>query len=285
MTTDIAQVQNQVQTLWAPLFQAELRAKLLLGSAINMNYSSELKAKGQVVRVSQIKKATGQTRTVGVDADAFESEQLQTAYVDVTANKRFVAAFEFTDLVDLQSQIGDQNSEIRKALLYGMSKQVNSYLYSLVNPSTSAPDHLLSGNAAFSKQLLIDIRQLAGESHWADEDKYLFLSPDYFADLLADTTLTNVNDFAPGQDAPVIGGKNIMKRYGFNIVEDDSLAATYGLAFHKDFLLMVAQTQPTFLVSSLHSQKKFGYVISVDMIGGAALGVEGNIKHVKIYNT
>jgi hypothetical protein len=45
----------------------------------------------------------------------------------------------------------------------------------------------------------------------------------------------------------------------------------------------VMQTEPTFKISDLHSQKKRGYLISVDLVFGAGLGVEGSVKH--IYNT
>jgi hypothetical protein len=39
------------------------------------------------------------------------------------------------------------------------------------------------------------------------------------------------------------------------------------------------QLQPTIKVSDLHANKKFGYVISADVIFGAALGIAGSKKH------
>jgi len=48
---------------------------------------------------------------------------------------------------------------------------------------------------------------------------------------------------------------------------------------------MVTQTQVQIKLSDLHSQKKFGVLMSVDIIFGAKLGIEGNKKHIKVYNT
>ena len=71
--------------------------------------------------------------------DAFNTEALSTSYVDIVANKRAVSAMEFEDLVDLQSQLGDEKSEIRSSLVAAVAEQINDYLYTLVSPSAAAP--------------------------------------------------------------------------------------------------------------------------------------------------
>jgi len=45
---------------------------------------------------------------------------------------------------------------------------------------------------------------------------------------------------------------------------------------------LVMQTEPTFKVSDLHSNKKFAFVISVDFVFGARLGIDGDKKHIRI---
>jgi hypothetical protein len=50
-------------------------------------------------------------------------------------------------------------------------------------------------------------------------------------------------------------------------------------------MVLCMQKQSTFKLSDLHSQKKFGYLLSVDMILGAKLGIDGNKKVIKIYNS
>lgn len=222
-------------------------------------------------------------KTVGVDADTFESEQMSTTRIAIQANKRAVASFEVEDLVDLQSQIGAQESEIRASLMFAVEKQINDYLYTLVNPSTATPDHLISGVTDFNAAQLSALRVLAGQAKWNKmKPWYILCDPVYHGDLLNATTLTS-SDYVAG-DAPVVAGEMGLKRFGFNIFEDNSRSADYALAFHPDFMHLVMQTEAQFKISDLHSQKKFGYLISVDMIFGAALGVDGDVKHIKVFN-
>lgn len=289
--TTLAEVNAQIQKFWAPTFVDQLKETTLLPSLVNKDYEGQIRKGGDTVRVSMINRPTAELRTIGVDANTFNPGTLTTSYVDVKADKRIVASFEFEDLVDLQSQIGDQNSKIRQVLIEACEIQLNNHLYSLVAPSASNPDHILSGVTDFNATALLNCRKLAAQSKWP-MDWYLLSDPSYYNDLLNATTLTS-NDWTGG-DAPVVGGKIGTKRFGFNIFEDNSagltnyLGGTTGvdcaLAFHPDFMLLAMQSMPNFKVSDLHSQKKFGYVISVDFFVGAKLGLEGNVKHIWTYN-
>jgi hypothetical protein len=279
--SDLAQVNEQIQKFWAPMFMKELRESLLLGGLVNKDYSGQIKNQGDTVKISQINAPVGQLKTVGTDADSFDSQLLSTTQVSISADKRAVAAFEFTDLIDLQSQIGAEQSAIRDSLNFAVAQQINDYLYSLVNPSTSAPDHLLSGVATFDAAQLLVVRKLAAQAKWMKEGGWwLMLDPVYMNDLLNAQTMTS-KDYIEGQ-SPVVAGQIANQRFGFNILEDNSLGANYGLAFHPDFMHLVMQTQPTFKISDMHSQKKFSYVMSVDCVFGAKLGIAGNVKHIKI---
>jgi len=279
----MTEVTNQVQKYWAPLFSKELRASLLLGSLVDKKYQGDLKAMGDTVRVSQVNAPTGQLLTVGTDADSFDSEAISTSYVDVTANKRAVAAYEFHDLAQLMSQI-DNNPEVMEALKYSVAKQVNTYLYSLVSPSTSSPDHSIASVTDFNASQLAACRTLAAQAKWADAPGwYALLDPQYYSDLLSATTMASTDYGAT--DAPLVGGKIALKRLGFNVFEDNSRSADYGLLFHPDFMHMVSMSEVQIKISDLHSQKKFGVLMSVDWVFGAKLGINGNVKHIKVYNT
>lgn len=279
MVTQLAEVQAQVQEFWSDLFMEELRASLLLGSLVNKDYTGEIKAMGNKVNVSMIRKPQGQTRTVGTDADSFETSLLDTVDVEVTANKRFVAGFDLVDLVQLQSQIGNKDSKIREALLYSVQEQINDYLYSLVAPSSS-PNHVITGVTTFAKAQVLQARTLAAGSKWAkDPNKFILCSPNHYADLLNETTFTS-SDYVAPEEKLIVGGQPAMRRFGFNIFEDDSRSGDTSLAFHPDFLLWVMQKAPTFQISNKHAMKQFGYVLSVDILGGAGLGIEGDVKHI-----
>lgn len=277
--TDVNAVSNQVQKFWSPLFSKELRESLLLGTLVNKDYEGEIKEQGDTVYVSQINAPVGQLKTVGADADTFDSEQLSLSRISVTANKRAVASFEIADLATLQSQIGAQDSEIRQALLFAVGQQINDYLYTKVNPSTSAPDHLLNSVGNMDAAQLAAIRLLAAQAKW-DKTKgwYALLDPSYYSDVLNASTLTS-SDYVNGEPA-VVSGQVVNKRFGFNILEDNSRGTDKGLFFHPDFLHLVMQQQARFKVSDLHPTKKFGYVISVDIVFGAELGISGANKHI-----
>lgn len=280
-STLLSDVTNQVNKYWAPIFMKELRQRLLLGALVNKDYSGEIKQLGDRVRVSQINAPTGELRTAGTDADSFNSQLLSTSYVDVTANKRAVASFEMEDLVMLQSQIGNQDSEIRASMMYAVEQQINEYLKSLVSPSTSAPDHLINSVTDFNASQLSAARILAGQAKW-DTSKgwFCLVDPSYHGDLLNAQTLTS-GDYV-GNDLPVIGGQIAQKRFGFNILEDNSFSTDRALLFHPDFMHLVMQQEARFKISDMHGQGKFMFKMSVDVVFGAALGIQGANKHIVV---
>jgi len=283
--TTLAEVQDQIEKFWSPLFTKTLRESLLMGSLVNRDYEGQIKELGDQVRVSQIVDATGELRTVGGtgsdDANAFETESLQTVKVDIKADKRAVAAYEFAELVELQSQIGAEKSAIRESLMFAVEKQINTYLYSLVSPSTSSPDHTIGSVADFNATQLLNCRKLAAQAKWRkDKGWFALLDPSYYNDILNATTMTS-SDYV-GDDQPVVGGQVAKQRFGFNILEDNSRPEDTAVLFHPDFMHLVMQSQARFKVSDQHANKKFGYIVSVDLIFGAKLGIDGAKKHIKV---
>lgn len=276
--TNVAAVSEQVQKFWAPMFMDELRATQVLSTLVNKDYDGEIKDEGDTVYVSQINAPQGENRTVGTDAEAFATEQMSTTRVSVVANKRAVAAFEFTDLAKLQSQIKSKDSDIRKALVYSVGAQINRYLYSLVAPSSSSPDHILNSVSTFDGSALLNVRKLGSTAKWNKAKPWItVMDPVYYNHILAATPMVS-SDYV--NDAPTIGGQVVTKRYGFDLIEDNSLASSQALSFHPDFLLLCAQTSVNFKVSDLHPNKKFGFVISADIVYGASLGITGSKKHI-----
>lgn len=283
-TTTLLEVQNQIQKYWSPVFTKQLRESLILGSLVNKQYEGAIAQQGDTVYVSQVNAPTGQLLTVGVDADSFASEAISTTRISIQANKRAVASYKFQDLVSLQSQISQDNPEVMESLRFAIAKQMNDYLYSLVAASSSSPDHVVSGVSDFNASQLSAARILAAQAKWRMEPGwYALLDPVYYGDILNAQTLTS-SDYG-ASDAPVIGGQVALKRFGFNILEDNSRSEDHGLLFHPDFLHMVSQTQVQVKISDLHPLGQFGVIMSVDMIFGAALGIEGAKKHIQVYNS
>ena len=275
-----AEVEIMVQEAWSDVFMMELREQLLLGALVNKDYQGDIMMKGDTVKVSQINAPVGQLKTVGVDADAFDSEALSSTQVEIKADKLAVASFEIEELAMLQSQLGNKESELRASLEFAVAKQINDYLYSLVLPSAAAPDHTLTGVTDFNTSQLGIVRTLASQAKWMrNKPWYLLADPQYYGDLLSETNIIS-RDFVA--DQPTINGQIAQQRLGFNILEDNSRGADYALAFHPDFLHLVMQTQPRFKISDLHSQKRFGFVMSVDIVFGAKIGIDGALKHITV---
>lgn len=276
-----ANIQDMVVDAWSDIFMQECREDHLLAPLVNKDYEGQINEMGDEVKVSQLVAGTGQLLTLGVDADTFTTQALNSVTIGVKADKRAVSAYEFEDVAKFMTQLAKKDSEIRKMMSFEVGQQINDYLYSLVSPSIAAPDHLRTGITDFNAAELATDRKLAAQAKWLkDKGWYALLDPSYYSDVLNAQTLTS-SDYG-ASDAPVISGQVALKRYGFNIFEDNSRAEDYGLLFHPDFMHLVMKSAPQFKVSDLHPLGKFGFKISVDVIFGARLGIDGDKKHIKV---
>ncbi len=277
-TTDLAIVQNQIQTYWSPIFTKRLRESHLLAGLVNKEYEGSIAKGGDTVKVSQIVDLNGQLLTVGTNGDTFDTEQLTTTQISIKADKRAVAALEFADLVELQSQIN--RSQVQDTMLFALESQINSYLYGLVAPTTT-----VTGVTAMDVANLGLARKYAGQKKWLNDGKWFALfDPSYWADMLTNTTLASSLYV---EDAPIVSGQKARRLFGFNMYEDNSQpksGTSYGLFAHPDFLHYVEQQAVQVKISDLHGQGKFGFKMSVDIIFGAALGIQGADKHYKVTN-
>lgn len=292
--TLLADVNDQIQKVWGPLGKDEFVETATLASVVNRDYEGQINNQNDTVYVSQINQMTAQRKTTTAPGgNTFETQKVGTSRVAIVADQCFSCAIEIEDLVKLQSQIGSAESDIRATMMKAMEDSVNSFLYSLVSPSLSAPDHSIASVTDFNESEILRARLLASQANWPDMDRFLFLDPSYYNDLLSVTAMTSA-DYAP--DAPKIGGKFTFKRHGFTIVEDNSAGlvtagaaassttADVGLWFHKSFMHLVLGPS-VWELSSQHANKAFGYILSCRMYGGAVLGINGDEKHGLTYNT
>lgn len=291
--TRLADVADQVKKYWSPIGISKLKEDSYLPSLVNREYEGTIQNEGDRVVVSEyvIPKAT--RKQTGAGEEAFDSVKLQTQKVEVIANQTITVAYEVQSLLEIESQIKQADSKLRENMIMGLENELNAYLMSLVSPSTSNPDHSINGVSDFNATQLAAVRNLAAKARWMKDGNWFGLvDPSYYSDMLNSTTLTS-RDFTEGDT--IINGKIANKRMGFNIMEDNSDAllslspaaagADVGLFFHKDFMHLVMPQDIQFQISSLHSQKKHGYLISAHIVCGAALGISGSKKHILVYNT
>lgn len=291
MMTQLADVQNQVQKVWATMLIDELLESSLLAQLVNKEYEGEINKQGDTVKVSQINRPTAVRRTTGANEDTFEATKLSTTQVELVCNQTITAAFEFGSLVEIQSQIGAADSTIRLALVQACEIAVNNYLYSIIAPSASTPAHKLNGITDFNAAALLNVRKLASQAKWPVGERWLLVDPSYQNDLFTAATLTS-QDYV--DDMPTMEGRMVRKRFGFNILEDNSdgmaqlspTLATSDLALGLiPSAVLAAIGNPEFKVSDLHAQKRHGFLISASLIMGAKMGIDGALKCVSTYNT
>jgi hypothetical protein len=291
--TLIADVENNVREFWSDIFVPEFVEMSKLPSLISRKYDGEIKATGDSVRVSQITTPTATRRTIGTPGyEQYSAQKMQSSQIVITADTIIDAGYEFDSLVDLQSQIRDQKSTIRQGLLKALEIEFNNWIFSMLSPSASSPDHIQSSVTDFNDAQLLVARAIAANAFWPDGDTWLGLSSSYINDLLATTTMTS-SDFV--LDNPKMTGRFVAQRYGINIYEDNTVgsrqisptgaATDLGLLFNPEFMYLVMAMQPTFKISDLHVVKRRGYLLTVELISGAKRGIDSGLKHATFYNS
>lgn len=292
--TNLQDVQALIQTDWAPLLMGELRETALLPRLINTEYSPLILNQNDTIKVNMLKAATGQTLTINKTTGAhkaIEAEKLVIVSTEIKADKIFTASFELDNLTGLMTELDPANigneSPIRNALVQSLEKQINEFIFGKVAPHTSG---VVKGVSAFTFAEFKKITKAASKLKWPKDGRVLLLDPEYYTDLSSEEKMSSA-DYV-GTDLPMLDSSNAMSRSGFLIAEDNTdglltladVAADgkAGIAFHKNFFYFVAQTIPTFKISDQHAAGKRGYLITVDLVGGGALGIEGDKKHITI---
>ena len=290
--TKLADVSAQIKEFWSDLFVDELKESSLAVNLFSRDYAGEIKQGGNVVKVSQLVRPTGSTKTIGQTGyDVYDTEKLVMQQIQIKADKIFEAGLEVESIVDLQSQIGQQDSKIRTAMREAIEIQINNFVYSLFSCSNKA------GTVTdFNASQISALRKYAGQKKWRKDGQwYLLADCSYHTDLLNSQTLVNA-DYSGGE-APMIAGQIVKRRFGFNIIEDNSdgllslinkcggsAAEDMALAAHRDAIHLVLQGDVDFKLSDLHASKKRGYLLTAEIIGGGAQGHDHNDLHKAVYN-
>lgn len=268
------QLAYAIPEIWSGTMYPELRNSLILGSIFERAYEGSIKNVGDTVKVNTLVAPEGEVLTD--DTSVFTSEAITLTQNSIVVNSRAVASFDITDLAQMQS-IPFQN-EAKEALLYSIAKQIESAIIAALVPSASAPDHDIAPASASSMAVadLGSLSRLLSIAKVPRSNRHLCLDPNYYSDLLALTNITS-KDFVAGYN----GQEGVVDRYmGFTILEHNLFGTDIGYALHPSALQLVMQKEPTIKISDMHSQHKFGYVISADLVFG--LSLFDNTRIVKI---
>jgi len=269
------ELDNIIPEIWSTKWYPILRANTPLTNFVARDYEGELKF-GDTIYVHQVEDATGEILTD--DKASFNSEIMTINRIPIIVNQRFSAAFEFTDMAQLQSQTFE--NEARSALVNGIALQMENYITGLLLPSTSSPDHDIAPAAA-SDLVAADvagIRTLLSIQNVPEAERALFLAPSYYGDLMTKTTISS-SDYIPA-GSPTSTGTMPFPIFGFNVTEARNLGNDIGYAIHKSAVQMIIQQGLRIKISDLHSSHKYGFVLSADLVGQGKL--MDDVRLVKI---
>lgn len=264
----VTALNNLIPEIWSPNIYQELRNNLLLGEVFNRDYEGEIANMGDTVRVNQIVAPEGEILTD--DRQTFSSEQMVVNQVLVIADKRASASFEFTNLAQLQSQSFERDAQ--EALVYAIRKKMEEDMLSILIPSSASPDHTIAPAAAsdFAAVDVATCRTLMSLQKIPKTNRYLILDPQYYGDLITKQTIAS-RDYVPAGSPVTNTGIISEPLYGFSIAEHDILGADVGYAIHRTAATLVMQQGVRIQISNLHSNKKYGYLLSADLVYGIKL--------------
>lgn len=279
--TLVTELADQVPKAWSPLTVDELKSRAMMMQLTNRDYEGQVANPGDSVYITQFQVGTADRRAVGSGHEQFSPQQLNSARKTLTMNQVIDHVIELDDLVPLQTQLTNPESELRMKMERELALKADAYIFSLISPSTSGPDHLIGGTTDFNATEIGRNRRLASQAKWSmNEPWYQILDPQYYSDLLGATTMTS-NDYVD-EKTPTVAGQFVQQRYGFNILENNNSAflaldtgatATQdvGLAFCPSFLHTAYGAVEWFLTDNRPAGKYTAY-LGVKMLMGAVIG-------------
>lgn len=269
-----AELIHLIPTVWSSLVYQELRHKVAYLNLFSREYEGEIKNLGDKVKVNTIKAPTGEILTD--DKDTFNTETLQTAQFEIEADRRAVASFEITDMAKLQSLEFQQ--EAINALVYSIQLQMEKDIQSLLIPTSAHQLSSLTGSS-FDVADVVALRTLLREALVpADENLYLATSPTFYGSLMQKNMVVG-SDFGSVND--LMAGE-VKKLAGFKTFEHDLETGKVARAFHTSALQLAMQTQVNIKISDLHANKKFGYLVSADIVYGRKLADNARIAELVV---
>lgn len=261
----VTQLANLIPEIWSSQMYAQLRNQMIFGKIFERKYEGAIANMGDIVRVNQVAAPTGEILTD--DTAAFTPETLTINQLTVTANKRASAAVEITDLAKLQSM--EFQMELQDALVYAISKQLESAIIAALVPSAAAPDHQIApaSASAFAPVDLGSARTLLSIQNVPVDNRYAILDPQYYGDLFNSTAMVST-DYVSGKN----GEEGVIQKYmGFKILEHSLLTADVAHVVHPSALQLVMQQDVRVKISDLHANKYYGYLVSADFVFGLSL--------------
>jgi hypothetical protein len=247
---------NLIPTIWSKRFYEAFKSQTQLVSLFSREYEGEIKDVGDTVKVNTLILEAAQTLTD--DKQKFKASKVQVSQKSLTVNRRTIHAVEITSLAQLQSIPFMEN--LKKEMTYQLMLKMEQEVIAEMEANFTA--YAIAG-AAYTKDDLIDARTKAVDLLWGRAaGRYSCIGASYYGALLKSSVLTSV-DFVPGK---ALMDQQLPNVFGMQPFEHDGVANKVAYHFHYTAIQMAVQQGVNFEMSSLHSQNKKGFLLSVDIV-------------------
>lgn len=264
MADGVTAFADLIPEIWSSKMYSELRKNLVFANLFSRDYEGELR-KGDIIRINQWVAPTAEL--VDSDLNQFNTTAIDTNQLTITVDKTVSVAHEITDLAELQSL--SFQDELRAGMVYALAKKLDDILITSLVPSASNPDHDIAPTTTLvlAAADFVTARKLLSLQSVPETDRFWVADPVHYSTLLDETQFMS-KDFLGVSSAE---SSPITRFLGFNLQESSNLGASISYAGHKSALQLIMQRSPRVQISNQHPNRKYGWIISMDMSFGYKL--------------
>jgi hypothetical protein len=263
MADGVSAFADLIPEIWSAKMYDELRKNLIFANLFSRDYEGDLKT-GDIVRINQWVAPTAEL--LDSDLNQFNTSAIDTNQLTITADKTVSVAHEITDLATLQSL--SFQDKLREGMTYALAKKLDDMLISIMIPSAAAPVHQIAPTttSVLAAADFVNARKLLGLQSVPLNERFWVADPIHFSSLLDEQTFMS-REYLAGNNSE----GQITKYLGFNLYESDNLGSAISYCGHPSALALVMQRTPRVQLSNQHPNRKYGWLISMDMTFGYKL--------------
>lgn len=177
---------------------------------------------------------------------ALTAQEITFATDDIDLNKHKAIYAKLERIAGVQASV-DVAAEVLMEQAKELALQIDKDLIvQLKLASSAAPDHIIQlsgGGTALNQANIIEARRLLNVQKVPMSDRFLMVSPDTEADMLAIADFVRADAY--GSAGGLINGE-IGRVYGFTVVMHTELSGDEALAYHKSHVGFAMQLNPEF---------------------------------------
>lgn len=224
--------------LWSAVWYSTLLASLPMNDSVARDYEGEVRQLGDIVNCTQWPEFDAAEEILEdqkVEADAVTATNIQ-----LTINKQVVKDYIVTDRAKLQTL--EHANALRDLVIHSIMKKMQSIIFGLVAPSTSAPDHAIGYDSGSTLALadVLEAKELLDAQNVPDDgSRCLVAGAAQFNDLFNVAQFSS-RDYVDGA-VPIPDAAFSSRLLGFIPKMTTEAAANTTYLFHPSFMQMAVQ--------------------------------------------